>query len=259
MNNRKKIPSHRGANTRGDSSGIRRRGRPRANQTGSSDDPAADIVTAAAQLFAQNGYSGTTTGEIAREAGLQQSSLYYYFSNKSEILSALIYPLTRMQIEYLNCMRRIRRRAASKLWRFIEFDVETLSRAPVNITEVLSTGSDTDFAVFWQERDELTTGVEELLREGITEGDLIEMDTGTAAHSVICFSEGVQSWIHNQRFPQQGTSLTSTPDTTAVATFLADWLTRGLLKEAEAQQRVRDDAEKVRQEADAIMHKTSGD
>lgn len=230
-----------------------RRGRPRASDTGSSEDPAHDIISAAALLFAQNGYAGTTTGQIARKAGLQQSSLYYYFSNKSEILTALIYPLTRMQIEFLNCMRQIDRKAASKLWRFIEFDVETLKNAPVNITEILSTGSDADFNVFWHERDELTVGVEELLREGIREGDLIDMDTNIAAHSLICFSEGVQSWFHDQRFPQKKTPQSRPPDTPAVADFLAEWLIKGLLSEDTDKELIRNQAKLVQKELSTLM------
>lgn len=259
MNDRKKSRPESGKpDSKTKSSVSQRRGRPRASKVGSSEDPAEDIISAAALLFAQNGYAGTTTGQIAHKAGLQQSSLYYYFSNKSEILTALIYPLTRMQIEFLNCMRQLDRKAASKLWRFIEFDVETLTNAPVNITEVLSTGSDADFRVFWQERDELTVGVEELLREGIKEGDLIDMDTNVAAHSLICFSEGLQSWFHDQRYPQRQAPQSHPPNTAAVADFLSDWLIRGLLSEGTDKTLIQKEARLVQKDVTNIMKRTTG-
>ncbi|MGA8261782.1 MAG: helix-turn-helix domain-containing protein [Arenicellales bacterium] len=235
----------------------KRRGRPRTRQDISSDDPAADIVATAAVLFAQNGYAGTTTGQIARKAGLQQSSLYYYFSNKSEILSALIYPLTRRQIEYLDYLKKVDRRAVFKLRHFIEFDVETLATAPVNVTEVLSTGTDADFEVFWRERDELTMGIDELLQTGISEGDLIDLDTATVAHGLICFSEGIQSWLHNQRPPQGGSSRPERPDTCRIASFLADWLIRGLLAKGRRPDVVRRGAQRVRDEVNTMTGHTS--
>jgi AcrR family transcriptional regulator len=48
------------------------------------------ILSAAAQLFAAEGYAGTTTNSIARRAGVSIGSLYQYFPNKDSILSALL-------------------------------------------------------------------------------------------------------------------------------------------------------------------------
>jgi AcrR family transcriptional regulator len=43
-----------------------------------------------AQLFAKRGYHSTSIREIARQLGMNQSSLYYYFSSKEEILFRLM-------------------------------------------------------------------------------------------------------------------------------------------------------------------------
>lgn len=50
----------------------------------------ADVLEAAAELFAQLGYAATTTNKIARRAGVSIGSLYQYFSNKDEVLSVLL-------------------------------------------------------------------------------------------------------------------------------------------------------------------------
>lgn len=47
---------------------------------------AAEIVDAAARVFAERGYHGTTTQDIADELGLRQASLYYYFRSKEAAL-----------------------------------------------------------------------------------------------------------------------------------------------------------------------------
>lgn len=41
---------------------------------------------AAAAVFAQKGFHGASTGDIARTMGIQQGSLYYYFKSKEEAL-----------------------------------------------------------------------------------------------------------------------------------------------------------------------------
>jgi AcrR family transcriptional regulator len=53
------------------------------------------ILDAAARIFHEQGYAGTTTNEIADEAEVSVGSLYQYFPNKDAILVAL----TRRHIE----------------------------------------------------------------------------------------------------------------------------------------------------------------
>lgn len=69
----------------------RRRGRPRsgprANPGLSTRD---EILAAAASLFSSQGYTDTTTRQIADRVGIKQASLYYHFADKSQILRSLL-------------------------------------------------------------------------------------------------------------------------------------------------------------------------
>lgn len=47
------------------------------------------ILTAAARIFDERGYGGTTTNHVALEAGVSIGSLYQYFPNKDALLVAL--------------------------------------------------------------------------------------------------------------------------------------------------------------------------
>lgn len=49
-----------------------------------------ELLNAAAQVFAERGYSATTTDAIADVAGVSIGTLYNYFRNKRQILLALI-------------------------------------------------------------------------------------------------------------------------------------------------------------------------
>jgi AcrR family transcriptional regulator len=50
----------------------------------------AEIVSVAMHLFSEKGFANTTTKEIAEAADIGESTLYNYFTNKREILSAMI-------------------------------------------------------------------------------------------------------------------------------------------------------------------------
>nr|WP_241725889.1 TetR/AcrR family transcriptional regulator [Dietzia sp. DQ11-38-2] len=70
---------------------TRTRGRPRRNPgspTGLGSEQ--DILHAAGELFVTKGFGRTSTRAIAEGAGLQQASVYHWFSSKDEILLRLV-------------------------------------------------------------------------------------------------------------------------------------------------------------------------
>ena len=56
----------------------------------SGDERRKQILRVAIQLFSQRGFSGTTTKEIARAAGVSEAMVFRHFANKEELYSALL-------------------------------------------------------------------------------------------------------------------------------------------------------------------------
>src|SRR5215469_841670 len=50
----------------------------------------AKILSAATSVFAQKGFNGATTGEIAERAGLPKANLHYYFPTKRELYTSVL-------------------------------------------------------------------------------------------------------------------------------------------------------------------------
>ncbi len=69
----------------------------------------AQIILAAAKVFAENGYDYATVEEIANKAGFSDSTIYKYFANKQVLLGQVIAKFARqvedMVLEHLQLIR----------------------------------------------------------------------------------------------------------------------------------------------------------
>lgn len=115
-----------------------RAGRPRASTAGVSTALSSreQILDAAAALFSEVGFSGTSTRAIADRVGIRQQSLYYHFTGKDEILSELLSGSVRPSIEFV---KGIEARVpdeispAGALFALASTDAGTLRRTPHNV------------------------------------------------------------------------------------------------------------------------------
>lgn len=210
-------------------------GRPRASGARAGErSPRDEIVAAATRLFAERGFAQTTMSEIARAAGLQQSSLYYWFKRKELILQAT-FAVNRVPLEFIERIGAGSGSPGLKLYRLARFDTRQLCLSPCDVNEVerLASQQPDVFTDYWRDRQRLHNWVATLVRAGIDEGQFIEVDPELAALGLLSFNEGVQNWFRYQDLHQPGTgSRFAHPpyDADEVAQFLASTALRALLR-----------------------------
>jgi AcrR family transcriptional regulator len=107
-------------------------GRPRATPSASTGTPRDEILDAAAALFAERGYAGTSTRAIAERVGIRQASLYYHFAGKDEILLELLETSVRPSLEFVERLRN-GADAVAALHALAVTDVATLLASPHNV------------------------------------------------------------------------------------------------------------------------------
>jgi len=61
--------------------------------SGEREDTRARILAEAVELFAEQGFSATTTRELAERMGFTKAALYYHFHTKDDLLFALVEPI----------------------------------------------------------------------------------------------------------------------------------------------------------------------
>ncbi|MEV5647805.1 helix-turn-helix domain-containing protein [Nocardia sp. NPDC052254] len=111
-----------------------RPGRPRrVERRRPGDTPEEEILDAAAELFITRGFAGTSTRLIATAVGIQQSTIYHYFSTKEEILDNLLTRTVVAPARLAESLMRDPERAAVRLYAMVWFDCRQLLAAQWNL------------------------------------------------------------------------------------------------------------------------------
>ena len=180
---------------------LRRRGRPRSRpDPAGTDDPRAGIVAAAGALFAAHGIDGVTMAQIAEASGLQQSSIYYWFKSKSDVLGSILDQVNRVPLEIVEAARRSEGPVARRLHRVVVQDVIALSGFPFDINEIhrLAALEPDSFTGYWEERGRLDEEVEGLVAEGVRTRELLPVDARLAARTLLAADEATQHWFRTE-------------------------------------------------------------
>ena len=226
--------------------GTRRARRPRRSARPVDGNARAEILAVAARLFAERGVVGTSMAEIASRSGLQQSSLYYYFRNKQQLLDELVAEANRAPLALVTRVRADGGRAAVQLYRIVRADVMALSALPYDINEVhrMAARDHAGFARYWRERGRLLDRVTDVIAEGVESGDLRRVDARLTALTVLSNDEATQTWMRGPgpaRRAGKGGPLLGGPH--VVGAFLADMTVRSLLADPDALDAVRLEAD----------------
>lgn len=139
-----------------------------------------------AELFARQGYHGSTTREIAVAVGIRQPSLFHHFPTKAAIVEALLDWDLGLALPRVYEIARQPESPAVRLYRYLRTDVSHLASAPFNLSGVYAEeviGS-REFATWARRRDELHDVVEGIVKEGMQGGLFITMDSRMVRHAI---------------------------------------------------------------------------
>ena len=93
--------------------------RERTNPKNGNDNRRGELVRAAAQLFREKGFEGTTIRDIAGAVGMQSGSPFYHFANKHELLMAVMEEGLRLGLERTRAVSRARARPVERFRRLV--------------------------------------------------------------------------------------------------------------------------------------------
>jgi TetR/AcrR family transcriptional regulator len=163
----------------------------------------------------------TTMSRLAAEAGLGQSSLYYYFRSREELVAALVATANVVPLELIETIAAAPGSVPAKLYCFVRGDVEALCALPFDINEIhrIAARERDRFADYWRERSRLERRLSGLVRAGVGAGELREVDPRLTTLTILANDEGTQNWFR----------LGARPSAAKAATAVATMTVAGLL------------------------------
>ena len=165
---------------------------------------APEIIEAAARVFAQHGFHGATTQDIADVLGIRQASLYYYFPSKEGALELVCLQGVAGYVEVAKAIASGPGTAAEKLSRLIKSHLAPLTDR-------------SDFVrVFLNERQHLPSesrrrigkwsrGLERVFEdvvEGVRRGEFrADLDTRLAVLAILGMTNAAANWYRSEEVP----------------------------------------------------------
>ena len=167
-------------------------GRPRLSGA-PAGSPRQEIIREATALFVAKGYAETTMSEIARSAGLRQSSLYYWFARKEYILQALLEE-NRGSLALAAALEVRPGPAAARLYAVLHADAMQLCSAPVDFYEFerVARSQPQNFGAFFDDYAALHRLTASIVRQGVEAGEFQAADPEDAATAALGLNEGLQ-------------------------------------------------------------------
>lgn len=153
-----------------------------------------EIIHAAAQIFRQKGYHGTSMQDIADAVALKKASLYHHVSGKQDILVSILDQALDLLIEDLQAVLDQDRPAEEKIRRAMRAYIHRLTQDPdlaaVLLMEHRSLEDDLR-AVHIARRDRFEHLWRSMIDQGVKEGSFRSLDRSLVTFALL----GVLNWM----------------------------------------------------------------
>ncbi len=171
------------------------RGRPR-KVGGKGTNPRDHIISTAVKLFRERGYAKTSLSEIARQVGLDQSSLYYWFPSKEAILESIFDigdPTPVM--EHIDSYDLDH---TTRLYALIVFDMIKKCELPFDFIELESLAHDNPerFEALFRHYRTYYQAMVSIIEQGIDAGEFIPCNADERTVIILSVNEGLQHHYH---------------------------------------------------------------
>ncbi len=179
-------------------------GRPRKNGK-VSDNQRKEILDAAILLFQEKGYANVSMVSIAQASGLSQSSLYYWFKSKRDIVRALAEANSAsLRKAYEACGTE--ENIALCLYKVLFADTKNLCDLSFDffLVENVAFSQQDSFGEFFKSYQELFNFIENLIVQGKERGVFVVDDPKSAAALALATNEGIQHRYHANGIPGAG-------------------------------------------------------
>lgn len=157
------------------------------------------IKTISINLFYKKGYFATSISDIAREAGIQKSSIYYHYSNKEEllfdILKATMVDLDENLEAQIKGVQGAEEKMRAAIQSHVIFHMERQKEVIISDSELRGLTVD-NYKNIMKMRDDYERKFQSLIKERIEKGIFADMDFKVASYEIITMCTAVSIWFN---------------------------------------------------------------
>ncbi len=148
------------------------------------------IFETSMKLFAEKGYDATSIEEITATVGVAKGTLYYHFSSKEEIFNFLVEEGVKLLKNSIAIKTDKLENSLDKLRAIVLIQIKILVKYENFITIILSQiwGNDPRSQMCRKYVFEYIQMIEEIVKQGIQKGEIIEGDSNVIASGIFGFT-----------------------------------------------------------------------
>jgi AcrR family transcriptional regulator len=156
------------------------------------------IREAAAQLFVQRGFGGTSIQDIADALGVTRTAVYYYFKNKGEILRALVEEITVAATERLARASKLKVGPTQRLRELVREYAMLILTHPKEFRVLDRSERDLPKSVaelHMAAKRQVLESFTKAVLDGITAGEFRDVDARVAAFAILGMCNWTSAWF----------------------------------------------------------------
>lgn len=167
-------------------------------------DRKTEIVTIAAQLFKEKGYSAVTMRDMAQAMNIKAASLYNHIKSKQEILVLIVIEIAE---EFTNTMLQIvnsDETAIQKLEKVIQLHIDITLRNPDALACLNNDWmhlSDAELTYFIKMREEYEANFRTMIKEGIANNEIKNLNVEVIIFSTLSTLRTLYLWYGKKKSP----------------------------------------------------------
>lgn len=157
------------------------------------------IFETSMKLFAEKGYDATSIEEITATVGVAKGTLYYHFSSKEEIFAFLVEEGVKLLKNSISIKTDKLTNSIDKIRAIVLIQIKVLFKYESFMTIILSQiwGTDERSQLCKKYVFEYIQMIEEIVKEGIEKGEIIDADSNIIASGIFGFISS--SFIYKMR------------------------------------------------------------
>ena len=159
------------------------------------------IIDAALQTIAVQGYSQTTFAKIAEQLGITKGLITYHFNGKQDLIGSVIYTIINNQAAYIKTCVNQRETATDKLRTYIEASLEYIERNRPHFVALVDlwgsfTSADQKHAFSQTFYGPCISQLQAIIQTGQENGEFSQFDAKTMTHVLQGAIDGVMlQWV----------------------------------------------------------------